>query len=418
LHAGVLPALLRENANFRRFFAGQSASLLGDQISLLALPLTAVLVLHAGATRMSLLTTIALAPNLLFALHAGSWIDRRAQRRRTMIAADVGRALLVATVPVATALGRLSFGQLLVVGFLVGTLSVFFSVAYGSLFASTVTSEWYLDGQTLLNGSRAIANLAGPSVGGALVQLLRAPYALLADSISFALSAGALARMDTREEPASSPDERSVLDGLRWIRRSPVIRPELVAVATINYFNFIFFALFLLYVSRSLHVRPATLGLVLGAGAIGGIVGSVVAGRIARRIGLGPALALGCFLFPAPIVLVPAAAGPRWVVLGCLFLAELGSGLGVMILDIAAGTIRAGLIPPGMRSRVAGAFTMVNYGVRPLGTLSAGALASLVGIHTTLWIGTVGAVAGILWLVPSPIWSLHDLPPVEEVTIA
>jgi MFS family permease len=410
----VLPALLRDNANFRRFFVGQSASLLGDQISLLALPLTAVLVLHAGATRMSVLTTIALAPNLLFALHAGNWVDRRAQRRRTMIAADVGRGLLVVTVPVATALGVLTFGQLLVVGFLIGTLSVLFSVAYGSLFASTVTPEWYLDGQTLLNGSRAVANLAGPSVGGALIQLLRAPYALLADSVSFAFSAGALARMDSKEEPASSADERSVLDGLRWIRRSPIIRSELVAVATINYFNFMFFALFLLYVTRSLHVRPATLGLVLGAGAIGGIAGSVVAGRIARRIGLGPALALGCFLFPTPIVLVPAAAGPRWVVLGCLFLAELGSGLGVMILDIAAGTIRAGLIPARMRSRVAGAFTMVNYGVRPLGTLSAGVLASLVGIHATLWVATVGAVAGILWLVPSPIWSLHDLPPVPE----
>ncbi len=412
----MLPALLRENANFRRFFAGQSASLLGDQISVLALPLTAVLVLHAGATRMSLLTTVTLAPNLLFALHAGSWIDRRAQRRKTMIVADAGRGVLVATVPLAAALGVLTFDQLLVVGFLIGSFSVLFSVAYGSLFASTVTPDRYLDGQTLLNGSRAVANLAGPSVGGALIQLLRAPYALLADAVSFAFSAGALARMDSKEEPASSPDERSVLDGLRWIRRSPIIRSELIAVATINYFNFMFFALFLLYVTRSLHVRPATLGLVFGAGAIGGIAGSVVAGRIARRIGLGPALALGCFLFPAPIVLVPAAAGPRWVVLGCLFLAELGSGLGVMILDIAAGTISAGLIPARMRSRVSGAFTMVNYGVRPLGTLSAGLLASLAGIHATLWVATVGAVAGILWLVPSPIWSLRVLPPVEEAT--
>lgn len=414
----MLPALLRENANFRRLFVGQSASLLGDQISLLALPLTAVLVLHAGATRMSLLTTVELAPNLLFALHAGSWVDRRAQRRRTMLAADVGRGLLVGTIPVATALGLLTFDQLLLVGFLTGTLSVLFSVSYGSLFASTVTSERYLDGQTLLNGSRAVSFFVGPSVGGLLVQLLRAPYALLVDAVSFGCSAAALGRMDTREAPASSADEQSVLQGLRWIRDAPIIRAELAAVATINFFNFVFFALFLLYATRSLHVRPGTLGLVLGAGAIGGIAGSVVAGRIARRIGLGPAFALGCFLFPAPIVLVPAAAGPRWVVLGCLFLAELGSGLGVMILDIAAGTIRAGLIPARLRSRVSGAFTMVNYGVRPLGTLSAGLLASLVGIHTTLWIATVGAVVGILWLVPSPVWSLHELPFLEEEAAA
>jgi predicted MFS family arabinose efflux permease len=197
---------------------------------------------------------------------------------------------------------------------------------------------------------------------------------------------------------------------MRWIRRSAVMRYSLAAVATINYFNFVFFALFVLYATRSLHVRPAALGLVLGVGAIGGVVGSLVAGRISRRIGLGPAFALGCVLFPLPIVLVPAAGGPRWVVFGCLLVAELGSGLGVMILDIAFGTISAGLVPPPLRSRVSGAFMLVNYGVRPLGTLSAGVLAARFGLHVTLWIATVGAVTGILWLVPSPIWSLRDVP--------
>ena len=201
-----------------------------------------------------------------------------------------------------------------------------------------------------------------------------------------------------------------MLAGARWIRRSPVMRAELFGVATINYFNFVFFALFVLYATRSLHVRPATLGVVLGAGAIGALAGSLVTGRLTRRFGLGPAFAFGCLLFPVPIILVPAAGGPKWLILLCLFAAEFGSGLGVMILDITAGTISAALVPPHLRSRIAGAFMVVNYGVRPLGTITAGVLGSTIGIRPTLWIAAVGAVAGILWIVPSPIMQMHDVP--------
>ena len=119
---------------------------------------------------------------------------------------------------------------------------------------------------------------------------------------------------------------------------------------------------------------------------------------------------LGCFLFPAPLILVPLAGGPRWLILGCLFVAEFGSGIGLMLLDIMAGTISAGIVPPRLRSRVSGAFMVVNYGVRPLGTSVAGVLGSTIGLRPTMWIATVGALAGLLWLLPSPIMLLHDLP--------
>lgn len=407
---GVLPPLLRENASFRRFFAGQSVSLVGDQVSSVALPLTAVLALGAGATRMSVLTTAYLLPNLLFSLHAGAWVDRRGRRRRAMLAADAGRAALVATIPLAYAFGHLGFAQLVVVAFGTGTLSVLFFVAYGSLFQAVVPRDRYLEGNALLNGARATSATSGPALGGALVQLLRAPYALVADAASFVVSAAALARMEVEEPPAAGREEGGLGTGLRWIAAHPVMRPYLAAVATINYFNFVFFALFMLYATRDLHVEPGLLGLVLGIGAFGGVAGSLVAGRVVRRLGLGPTFALGCVLFPAPIVLVPAAGGPHGLVLACLFAAEAGSGFGVMILDIAGGTITAGIVPPVLRARVSGAFMAVNYGVRPLGTVSAGALVALIGIRSTLWIATIGAVAGILWLVPSPIWSLRDVP--------
>jgi predicted MFS family arabinose efflux permease len=217
------------------------------------------------------------------------------------------------------------------------------------------------------------------------------------------------------EEPPGAPAESGgILAGARWLRHNAIVRAALLGVATLNYFNFIFFALFLLYATRALGVRPATLGLVLGAGSIGTLGGSFVTARLTRRIGIGPAFAVGCFLFPAPLVLVPAAGGPKWLVLLCLFAAEFCSGVGLMILDITAGTLTAALVPAAFRSRVAGAFMVVNYGVRPLGTISAAALGSWIGLRPTLWIATVGAIAGVLWLLPSPILRVRELPETAE----
>ena len=140
------------------------------------------------------------------------------------------------------------------------------------------------------------------------------------------------------------------------------------------------------------------------------MLGSIATGRIVKRIGVGPTLMLGCIVFPTPLLLIPLAAGPRWLILGCLFLAEFGSGFGVMLLDIAAGAISAALVPDSLRSRVSGAYMVVNYGVRPLGSLVAGALGSWIGLRPTLWIATVGAIAGFLFLLPSPMPGLRELP--------
>ena len=158
---------------------------------------------------------------------------------------------------------------------------------------------------------------------------------------------------------------------------------------------------------------PATLGIVLGVGSIGTLAGSFITARIGRRIGIGPAFVLGCFLFPAPLVLVPLAGGPKWLVIACLFTAEFVSGFGLMLLDIMAGTMSAALIPVQLRSRVSGAFMVVNYGVRPLGTSVGGILGTAIGLRPTLWIATLGALLGLLWILPSPIMTLRDLPPEE-----
>jgi MFS family permease len=410
----AIPPILRENANFRRYFVGQSVSLLGDQVTLIALPLTAVLALHASAAQMGALTTAALIPNLLLSLHAGAWVDRRGRRRQVMLATDIGRGLLIATIPVAYAFGHLTWAHLYIVAFLSGALTVFFYVAYGAFFQVVVPRRDYVAANTLMHGSRAFSFVAGNSLGGILVQLFRGPYALAIDACSYVWSAWFLGRIDAEEPPGSPHEQGALLAGARWIRANAIIRAELLGVATLNLFNFMFFALFMLYVTRTLGVRPATLGIVLGAASVGTLAGSFVTPRIGRRIGVGPAFLLGCFFFPAPLVLIPAASGPHWLVLTFLFVAEFASGVGLMLLDIMAGTISSGIVPAPLRSRVSGAFMVVNNGIRPVGTALGGVLGSTIGVRPTLWIATVGALAGMLWLLPSPIRSLHDVPEEAE----
>jgi MFS family permease len=373
-----------------------------------------VLVLHADAAEMGYLGAAALLPNLLFALHAGALVDRRGRRRQTMIAADLGRFVLVGTIPVAYALDLLTFAQLYVVAFLAGSLSVLFSVSYNTLFVSLVERDRYIEANSLVHGSRAFSFMGGPSIGGFLVQIFSAPFALVVDALSFLGSALCLAAIDPAEPPTEQPERGHVSAGVRFIWRTPTLRASLLATAWINFFNFVFFALFILYATRSLGVGAATLGLVLGAGAAGGLIGAVLTGRLSRRIGIGPAFVLGCVLFPAPLLLVPLAGGPQWVVLACLFLAEFGSGVGVMILDIDVGSIFQALVPDRLRSRFQGAYTSVNYGVRPLGSLAGGALGTAIGVRPTLWIATVGALAGVLFLLPSPVPRMRSLPAAAE----
>ena len=309
----VVPPLLRENPRFRRFWLGQSISLVGDQVSLIALPLTAVLVLDANAAQMGYLAAAELMPNLLFSLHAGAWADRRSRKRHTMIATDLGRALLIGSIPVAYAFDALTFPHMLVVSFLVGTLSVLFHVSYSSLFVALVPRDRFVEGGSIMHGSRALSYMAGPAIGGVLVQALTAPVTLVLDACSYVASAVCLRASTSRA------GDRGAREGSRPRRHPLGLRRTDRARRARRHRDDQLLQLRLL---RALHpVRdevarraPGTLGLVLGAGAIGGVVGLVVTGRVARRIGIGPAFAVGCIVFPAPLLLVPLAQGPT---LGC-----------------------------------------------------------------------------------------------------
>jgi predicted MFS family arabinose efflux permease len=293
------------------------------------------------------------------------------------------------------------------VTFACGALYVLFTVSDGTLFVSIVEPEEYVDGQSLIYGSRALSFLGGPSVGGLLVQALSGPFAVVVDALSFLGSAAQLATIRPAEPPAASGDDR-LTAGLRFIGKSPIVRASLTGVAVVNFFNLMFEALFMLYAIRTLRVSPGMLGAVIGAGAVGGVLGSVLCKRLTSRLGEGMVYVAGCLVFTVPLALVPlAASGPGVGTLLMLFAACFCSGFGVMVLDISIAAIFGVVIPDTMRSRVAGAFQAINYGTRPAGALLGGWLGTVLGLRPALWIAVAGGVLGSLLLFPSPLPSFR-----------
>lgn len=408
----MIPPLLRRPA-FRNFWLGQTISVFGDQITLLAIPVVAALVLDAQPADMGLLTAVGLLPHLLFSLPAGVWLDRQARRRQLMIISDIARALAIATIPLAFLFNALSLPQLFIVTFIVGTLAVVFDISWNTLFVAVTPREDFVSANSLLNGSRSLAYVGGPSVGGLLIQFLGAPLAVLADAFSYIFSALFLRRVEATEPPIESTSHSiraQLATGVRFIARDQIMRPALLSVATCNLFNFAFAALFILYVTTHLLIEPGLLGLALGSGAVGGLLGAVVAGRIGRRIGIGPAYALGLFLFPASLIAIPLVTGSNPVVLAMLVATEFFAGFGVMVLDINAGTLIQARTPDAIRGRATGAWRFINYGVRPIGALMGGVLGAAIGVRETLIVVTIASVAGVLWLIGTPVLRLREIP--------
>jgi MFS family permease len=404
-------ALLRDRV-FRSYWSAHVVSLVGDQISLIAIPLLAVLTIGAGAAEMGYLTAAALLPNLFLSLLAGAWVDRQAHKRKVMIGADLGRAALLAVVAILAFAGVLNLWHLCVLSFAIGTLTVFYEVADGSLFASVVRRPDYIAANSLTNGARAMSYVAGPSLGGVLVQVLSAPFALVADVLSYLGSALLLTRITPPENAGSAAAGGGLRigSGLAFIARSAVLRQLLLGATVLNLFNYIFHALVILYVTTVLGISPGLLGALIGIASIGALAGAAVAGPLTRRFGVGPVVVLGYLAFPLPLVLIPLAGGPRPVVIGMLLAAEFLSSIGVMILDIGAGSLQTAATPVSRLALVKGAQRTVNYGVRPIGALLGGVLGELIGVRPALWIGAAGAVTGVLCVVFSPVPRIRHLP--------
>ncbi|MEV0637835.1 MFS transporter [Streptomyces sp. NPDC050619] len=410
LRAGRRRGGLLRQRGFRLYWSAQSISLVGDEISYLAVPLAAVLLLDAGAAEMGWLTAAELLPSLLLSIPGGAWADRQTNRRRAMIVADIGRFAAIASLPLAYAWGTLTMAHLYAAAFTVGVLTVLFRVCNHHVYASVVTADRYVDGNALLSGSRSVAAVAGPSTGGALVQALSAPFALLMDAITYLVSAVCLGRIRTREAPPAPRGEGGLADGLRWVtaHRTPALL--LAGVAMLSLCQTLTTTLFVLYGTTELGLTPGTMGAVFAVFGLGGLAGAYAAPRVVRRIGIGPAIVTGFLGFSLPLLLVPLAGGPAALVITALVAAHLGAGCGVAVLDISANSYLIAVIPPTLRSRVMGVVQTANFGVRPIGAVLAGTLGSALGLRPTLWIGTAGAVLSVLWVAVSALPRVRELP--------
>jgi MFS family permease len=405
----------------RRFataWGAQTVSELGDRVSELAIPLVAVTVLDESASRVALLTAVVWLPNLL-ALLVGTWVDRRPRPRRLLVVADLARAVVVLTVPLAAVLGVLTFAHLVAVALLLGAWSTLFRSAWQPFFVALVPRTRYVDANSLFSATRSGSFIAGPAVGGGLVQLLTAPYALVVDGISFLASASLLGAADVPDRTPAPDDgsslRRRLADGMRHVWRDPFLAPMLRCVSWINLFTFVVQALLVVFASRELGLSAGTIGLALGIGATGGLLGAVVAGRLARRIGIGHTAAVGALLFTLPTALLVLAGGSDLTKAAVLTAVEAVTGFGVMLFDVNVNVnaVMVAVIPDDVRARVQGAFTTVNYGVRPLGAVLGGALAGLLGTGPAIAVGSVVAAFPLVWLVRSPllgVGTLDDVP--------
>ncbi|MEU9167230.1 MFS transporter [Streptomyces sp. NPDC048420] len=419
---------LWRDRRFVRYWASSAVSQFGDRVSEVAVPLIAVTVLDASAGQVAALTALAWAPNLL-ALVLGAWVDGRARKRRLLIVMDLVRAGVLLSLPVAHLWGAVTLWQLYVVVLLGGLAGVTAGCAWPPLFARIVPRASYVDANSKFSAARSASFVAGPAAGGGLVQVLGAPVAVVADALSFLVSALLLGRAPVDEpEPAARSGAvipallRDARDGLRYVLRDPVLRASLGCSTTVNFFTFLAgTGMVVLFADRELQLSPGAIGLTLGIGASGSLVGALTAPWLSRRIGVGRCVTVGAVLFPAPFALAAVAGGPEWAGVLLLGGAYFLVGLGVMWFDVPLNSLQTAITPDSLRSRVAGAYSTVNYGIRPLGALVGGALATTVGLRATLVTVAVGGVLSVLWLLPSPIPGIrsldHDLTPAEPAAV-
>jgi MFS family permease len=413
---------LWRHADFRRFWAAETISQFGSQITLLALPLMAAITLDASPFEMGLLTAMGTLPFLLVGLFVGVWVDRM-RRRPIMVATDIGRAAVLLVIPVAAWVDRLSIGALYAVAFLVGVLTVFFDVAYASYVPSLVRRERLVEANSKLQASASVAQVAGPGLGGVLVGLITAPVAILLDACSFLVSALFLRRIEAEEATPETHAERQpmlrqIREGLTVVGSDRVLR-ALVGTSAVNTFaGYVFLSVYILFMSRELDLGATAIGVVLATGGAGALIGAMLAEPAARRFGQGPALILGQFLFGATGLTVPLAILVPSIALPMIVAAEFLQWLTLLIYSVNAVSMRQTITPDRLLGRVNATARFVATGAQPLGSLAGGALGGLIGVPMTLVVGELGMFVAVAWLIWSPVRSIRRATPAEDAMIA
>jgi MFS family permease len=395
-----------------RFWAAETTSLLGSEVSTVALPLAAVLVLHASAFDLGLLGAAKWAPYLLLALPAGLYADA-VRRRPILIGTDLGQAFLLLCVPVLAVLGDLHLGWLLLVAFGTGGLAVFFEVAYHAYLPTIVGPGRLIRANSRLSMSESAAEIGGPGLGGVLVQIASAPAAVLADAVSFLVSAALLCSIRDQEPlPTRSRGRpsRDIAAGFRFMLGNPLLRAFAGEAATYNFWWLVLLTVLPLYVLRDLGMSSATLGVLLALGSAGALFGAAITEQVASRLGLGATIigaAVIGDLAPLALPVVHGSSAAAVAVLGgALFI----RGAGVTGCNVHVNAIRQTITPNEMLGRGNASYRFLVYGVMPGAALTGGFLGTVVGLRTTVLIATIGLLTTAAWLILSPVRQLTTHP--------
>jgi MFS family permease len=398
--------------DFRRLWEGQSVSELGSQVSLLALPLVAVLTLHATTFEVGALTASSTAAFLLVGLPAGAIVDRL-RRRNVMIWADIGRAITFASVPVTAALGLLTIWQLFAVALVGGVLTVFFDVAYQSYLPFLVGRPNLVEANSKLQGSSSVASVVGPSAAGGLIELLRAANSMAVDAASFVVSVVTVWSIRGREpEPTPSHERPSlrheIAEGLSFVLRHPILRAIAGTTSTSNFFGGVQVAAEIVFLVRVLHQPPGVIGLLFGAGSVGGILGAFSASRVAKLVGGARTTIWSILLCGLGGLLLPLTV--RGVGLGLFAVGLFLSAFGSLVYNVNQVSFRQRLCPERLLGRMNATMRFLVWGTLPLGGLLGGFLGASIGVRNALWVGGGGGTLAILWLIFSPVRPMHDFP--------
>ena len=419
---------LWRDREFLKLWAGQAVSELGSTVTRDAMPLLALLVLEATPVEMGLLSALGGLPVLLFGVAAGVWVDRL-RRRPLMIAADLGRAGLLALIPLAAVLGLLRIELLYVIAILAGVLGIFFSTAYRAYLPGLVQRDHLVEGNSKLALSESAAEIGGSGLAGVLVQVIGAPFAMLLDAATFLVSAASLAFI-RRPEPPPTPAAdgasfgREALEGLRATAGQPILRTLAGAAAIQNFLGNFFAPLYSLYAIRELGLGPAAVGLTIALGGVSSLGGALLAERALRRFGLGPTLiitvalsSLTDLLIPLAAFFTPHPAGTAFFSVGLVFLGTaqmLGDALGT-IYAIHAISLRQAITPDRLLGRVNASLELVQEGIGPLGALTGGILGGVLGAQNALFIASTAGILSCLWIAASPIRRLRAMPESDRI---
>ena len=396
---------------FRKLWIGQGISVIGSSITQLALPLTAALALSATPSEMGYLTAAGWLPILLFSLFAGAWADRL-PHRPVLIITDLARAAILVTIPLAAIAGTLSIAHLLVATFASGAMTVLFRSAYAPFIPALVERGRLVEANSRLALNESVARVAGPSVGGLLVQLVTAPIAIAADAASFVVSAAAVWAINVNESPPPRTQRRSIWaeigEGFRFIARNRFIRSVVTIALIFNFAITIGDVNLILYATRVLGLDGALIGTVFAIGGIASVIGATQVTRVTSRFGIGPSMTVSIFAVALSWGFVLVANGPPVVAAAYLAGRSSIAALGAAIFNVTSAAVYQSAVPPRLQGRVGGAGQMLGLGLAPVAALFGGWLGDHIGLWNTLAISLVGNALGLVYVIASPLRAIRS----------